>query len=284
MTDYNKIALDTLERISSHFETELKRYEPINSDFSVGIEVEIKFQYYFPEIFEKYFKNKSWKNYSKDEQKIISSEITVIENITNLREKLYKTQELGIVKGLDCYWEFALDPVTDLSILLTQLELLKDLDLIPKGNHSLHITIGNKAKNESIHWVLLLCEMLLSSPERIVTGFNKEKRVTYFKKGESGLLEKRWRLVDCPSAIEFRSLELVVDNDKDISLTISKLQYISKLLNNVDFLNNEIDKCKVVLGEYDLPNTNWKNYKNNPDIWDRYYDNFTNIKSELIKQ
>lgn len=280
MTDYNKIALDTLNRVSTHFNTNLVRYDSINSNFSVGIEVEIKFKYFFPELYEKYFKNNSWKHYSVEEQQIINEEINEEENRIGIKRKLNTTVELGIVKGMDCYWEFALDPVNDLSLIRTQLQLLKDLKLLPNGNHSLHITIGNKVKNENIHWSLLLCELLLSSPERIATGFDIDKRATYFRKGESGLLEKRWRLVDCPSAIEFRSLELVVDDD--ISITIDKLKYIHKILNDNNFLNDETNRCKLIFGQYNLPNINWKNYKDSPDIWNKYYENFDNIKKKLL--
>lgn len=280
MCNFNDKALSTLNNVSNYFKKDLKRYKPIISNYSIGIETEIKFKYYYPELYNKFFKDGNWKNFSTEEKKDINKIITYTENELGIKEKLEKVLELGINKGKDCYWEFALDPVTDLSLILTQLNILIDLGLLPDGEHSLHITIGNLEKNVNTYWILLICEILFSSQKRLMSGNNKDRRKAYFRKGESGLLVKRWRLIDCETAIEFRSVGLFIENGK-ISITHKKLSYLNKLLNDSEFQTNEINKCKEVLKDIDLPNENWKNYKDNPEIWDKYYDSYETIKEKL---
>jgi hypothetical protein len=280
MSGFNKKALNVLEKVSEHFNTDLTRYTPIESNYSVGIETEIKFKYYYPELYERYFKGGRWKEYIPEQKNAINEIVTYTETEKGILSKLEKTKELGIKKGNDCYWEFALDPVTDLSLILTQLQLLIDLNLLPNGQHSLHITIGNMNKTVDSYWLLFICEMLFSSQKRLSSGINKEKRATYFRKGESGLLVKRWRLVECKTAIEFRSVGLFIENSK-ISITHEKLSYLNRLLNDSEFQTNEINKCKNILNDIGLPNENWKNYKDNPEIWDKYYDSYETIKEKL---
>ncbi len=281
MYSFNENASQTLKKVATHFGAPVECYNPIRCDYSIGIEIEVKFKHYYPELFEKYFKNNSWNSYSQSEKDIINQEISEKEEETQIKNKLEKVLELGVEKGEDCYWEFALDPVTDLSLIVSQINLLKYIGLLPEGIHSVHLTIGNAKKDEDIHWVLFLVEMILSSKERLITGANKQKRSTYFRKGESGLLEKRWRLKECKSAIEFRTLELVIDEDMDSSFTIEKMNRLNNLLNDQEYLDIEIIKCKDVLRRLNIPVSNWKNYKDNPEIWDMYYENYDKIKYEL---
>lgn len=281
MYKFNEIALQNISNVSKHFETNIKRFEPINCNYSIGIEIEIKFKNYYPELFEKYFKNKKWDDYTFNEKNRINDIITKKENDTKIKKNLEKVLELGIQKGNDCYWEFALDPVYDLSIILSQIELLKELKLMPSGDHSLHMTIGNIEKNEDIQWVLMLCEMLFSSKSRMLSGADKENKKTYFKKGLAGLLKKHWNLKECKTAIEFRSLEIRIDNNLDHSLTHKKLSYLSELLNNIDFRLDEIKRSKKIFNSLDLPLKNWGNYKDNPEVWNKYYKNFNKIRSKL---
>ena len=278
--NFNEEALITLDRVAKHFGQELKRFEPIECNTSIGIEIEITFKHFFPEISEKYFKDRTWNSYSVEERELIDEEITIIENRIGVKHRLEKTLELGIKKGYDCYWEFALDPVTDLSIILTQLQLLQDLDLLPDGEHSLHMTIANLGNNQETYWIFFLAEMLFSSKKRLETGFDKESRKTYFRKGTAGLLLKRWRLVDCKEAIEFRSLELVIKKG-DLSITHKKLEYICKILNESEFRDSELERCKTLFNVLNMPNKNWGNYKDNPEIWDSFSNNYDNIQTIL---
>lgn len=279
MSNFNKEAIANLDRVAKHFGKELTIYEPILCDYSIGIEVEIKFRDFFPELFEKYFKDRTWDTYSPCEQATISDEITVEEERLEIKERLEKITELGIKKGRDCYWEFALDPVTDLSIILTQLDLLSQLEVLPEGAHSLHVTIGNLKSNEETYWIFAFCELMFSSAERISSGFDLRKRMTFFKKGRAGLVVKRWRLVGCDSAVEFRSLELVVDGE--LSVTHDKLVFLNKLLTSKPFRDEAISRAKGTFKDLDLPNENWGSYSDNPEVWDRYANNYEVIKQML---
>ena len=281
--NYNEESLKVLNRVSDYYGKELMRYEPIECAKSIGIEIEIKFQHYFPEIYQKYFQDRTWDSYSYGEKEIIDEEITLIENRIGVKHTLEKILELGIKKGNDCYWEFALDPITDLSLLLTQLQLLLDLDVLPKGEHSLHLTVGDLKSSENTYWIMFLSELLFSSKSRISSGFDTERKRTYFRKGKAGLLEKRWRLVGCEYATEFRTLELIVDNKFGLSITHKKLTYLSNLINNTDFLKEEISKVLIIFDSLGLPNSNWGNYKDNTEVWNNYLDNFEKIKSSLFE-
>lgn len=270
-------ASDTLAKVSEYYGSPLKNFSPLPSSFSVGIEIEVQFKHYFPDLYKQYFKGKRWNDYSDSQKEEISSIISIEEK--ELKEKLHTLEKQGIKKGKDAYWEFALDPVFDLSLILKQVHLLHDIGVLPEGDHALHMTIGNMRKNPKAYWLLMIAELLFSSQKRMITGKCANNNKTYFRKGSSGLLEKRWRLIDCPVALEFRSLELTFATNP--SITYEKLEIIANVLNDEAYGDSIISQCKKAIGIFQLPNKNWNNYMTNNDTWDKYYKHFEDIRTKV---
>jgi hypothetical protein len=88
-------------------------YPEIQCSYSVGIEIEIKFKYLFPEIHAKYFTPvNAYHNLTDAEKAVVDAEISVAE--AEILAKFRKTRDCGIPQGDDHYWEFAFTPVYDL--------------------------------------------------------------------------------------------------------------------------------------------------------------------------
>lgn len=275
MSKFNEKATATLHKVSEYFDKPIRGFQPIPSPQSVGIELEVKFKYFFPELFEKYFKDIAWQDRPSYQKKEIEKVVT--EEEKDILAKLEKTKELGINTGNDCYWEFALDPVDDLSIILKQVHLLHDIGALPKGTHSMHITVGNVENDKNTYWLLLLSELLFSSESRMKAGISEKGRKAYFRKGTAGLLEKRFRLVDCKVASELRSLELVIGHE--MSMNWVTLNLFSRLLNFGPEFEYKIKKAKEIFNIVGLPDQNWGNYHDNPEVWNKYFENFDKIRS-----
>ena len=278
--DIDKKAKETISFLEKEFKIIIEEKPSLISKYSIGTEIEIKFKYFFPELFNKYFDNKKYENYSDNEKEIITNEITIQE--VNILPLLEKTISLGIPKGNDPYWEFAFNPVNDLTLLYYQIEILKKANLIPSGEHSFHITVGGLNRNKRSYHMLLILELLFLKQDRILSGYNYDTymNTTWAKKGRAGItIKKENDLIDCVEAIEFRTL--MIYDDIDIYSMFKTLHY---LLHNDcdDLINNVIDE----MSRYNLPDKNWENIHRNMVIWNQYSDSFnslSNYTKELFK-
>lgn len=278
---FDEKAYIILDKLIKEFNILPNDYVETISPFTIGIEIEVKFKYYFPNIFENYFKNGKYINFSTDEKKYIDSLID--EEEINIKPLLQKTLECGIEKGKDSYWEFAFPPVNDISILLKQLDVLQRKNLIPNGKHSLHITIGDIKKSKEIYWILSVLQILFCDVDRIKNSFklNDEKLIakTWARKGVAGIYQKdSWRLKNSDYGVELRTLEFFSINDLEscFHFLIDMLCKMKKGENIylVDFLKNEMQKIN-------LPDENWKNPHENPDVWNLYINKFDMLKNKV---
>lgn len=276
----DKKAKETISFLEKEFKIIIEEKPSLISKYTIGAEIEIKFKYFFPELFNKYFFNKKYENYSDDEKDIITNEITIQE--VNILPLLEKTISLGIPKGNDPYWEFAFNPVNDLTLLYYQIEILKNANLIPCGEHSFHITVGGLKRDKRSYHMLLILELLFLKQDRILSGYNYDTymNTTWAKKGRAGItIKKENDLIDCVEAIEFRTL--MIYDDIDIYSMFKTLYY---LLHNDcdDLINNVIDEMQ----KYNLPDKNWENIHRNMVIWNQYSDSFNSLSKytkELFK-
>ena len=251
------------------------------SPYPVGLEIEVKFKYYFPEIHEKYFLDKGYLDYNGDERDIITKEVTLAE--IELLKQLNKTVEAGIPKGNDKYWEFAFNPAYDLSLLYSQLEILRLANLLPEGEHSLHITIGDLKASKKVYHVLMVLELLFTNKERIQAGYNKDKTFvgTWAKKGDAGIYKKTHHdLTDSDGGVELRTLTIIVDhNGIDFGFFI----ILNELLNDIyqNKPNVLLMKAESLLKEFELPDKNWLKPYQNPEIWDKFIEHFDEMSRQM---
>lgn len=268
---YDNQAKETISLLEKEFNVIIEEKPSLISKYTIGTEIEVKFKYFFPELYYKYFDNKKYENYSDDEKEIITNEISIQE--VNILPLLEKTIELGIPKGNDPYWEFAFNPVNDLTLLYYQIEILKKVNLIPNGEHSFHITVGGLKRNKKSYHILLILELLFLKQDRILSGYNYETYMnsTWAKKGRAGItIKKENDLIDCSEAIEFRTL-MIYDNT-DIYSIFKILHHL--LHNDCDnLINNVVNEMK----KYNLPDENWENIHRNMVIWNQYSDSFNSL-------
>ena len=115
----------------------------------LGIEVEVSWKSYFPDLWVEGFPSQV------SPEKLQEITATCSERERLLLPLLNKTVECGVQRGTDKYWEFAFPPTTDVVVTCDQVKILQHAQLIPKGNHSLHVTIGGVIPNQDVGLVLL---------------------------------------------------------------------------------------------------------------------------------
>lgn len=150
----------------------------------IGIEIEVKWRDYFPELFDKYLKNTNFKDLSDVEKENLTQECYILED--KLLPVLNKVTECGIEKGADKYWEFAFPPTSNINHTVEQIRILNKINAIPEGKHSLHLTIGGINNNRDTYYLLLLLEVLFCDKERLQSAFHKDNKQlssTWARKG-----------------------------------------------------------------------------------------------------
>lgn len=270
MSKFDNAAKLTILKLCQKFHKSYEERPSILSPFSIGIEIEIKFKTLFPELHKKYFtNNQAFYNLSIEERGLINLEVDEAEKAIL---PLFKdTIDCGIPKGLDKYWEFAFNPVHNLTLFLYQIDILKQAGLIPDGKHSLHITIANKPSVD-LYWTLLLLELIFCDKERIKSGFSVKanESATWAKKGNGGILVKNnYDLINSDLGVELRTLQF--DGDLD------KLAAMFKVLTNLLEKNANIAPLKNEFLNLGLPDRKWENPHRNPDVWNTYIENFEQL-------
>lgn len=243
MSDFDKEACYTVFNLSREFGIIPTYRSNHMCEYSIGIEIEIKFRNAFPKIFEQY---------------VIPKNYHPIDNLIKNKEDLYlKTIECGIPRGQDKYWEFSFNPVHNASLLVDQVEILTKAGLIPDGDHSLHITIGGIDKNENSYWILRILELLfLPYKERML-------ELNFNKKGLGGILERLY------CGYEMRTLMMNKNTD------MSRLFYVLDILLKGD---SRIEIVKQEILKTGLPDEIWM-----PRTMEKYIDHFDELKIFVSK-
>lgn len=259
-------------------------FPPTEEGMSLGLEIECSWRSYFPDLWVDGFPN-----VSAEEMQRITEECLKREAV--LLPKLLRTVACGVPRGADRYWEFAFDPVTDVSIVCNQIAVLQANGLIPPGDHSLHITIGGIRVNRETYYLAFLIEMLLCSPERIGSAFhaaNKKMSAGWARKGYAGVFEKEGRELMHGEyvAAEFRICELPGDLNKLYS-ALKLIQKYAKALHlmqhgsvSYEFLEM-VGYARDILKKHHLSDENWKKPNLEPDMWTKFMAAYPLIREEF---
>jgi hypothetical protein len=282
-------SLNTFNKLNKEFDTDIQLKNTLLATNPLGLEVEVKWRYYFPTLWDKYLASCSYKDLSKEEQQNLTQECNALEQ--HLLPKLEKTVSCGIPKGLDKYYEFAFTPCCNIELITGQIDLLKEQQLIPEGLHSLHITVGNMKIDKNAYYLLLLLELITLEPQRIMEGFHKEHKnlsSAWARKGLGGLFQKESDDLQygSTSAVEFRTLQI---NEKtDIYELLSLTSYVSDIIINEQkngikhaLWSSFIEDSQEVLLKYDLADKNWKKPNLSPEYWQLYINHFDSLKAEI---
>lgn len=277
--DFDKQASQTVNNLISEFDHTLEERPSIVSKYSVGVEIEVKFRYFFPELFRDFFENKSYSLYPPETKEKI--DMLISEQEKELLPKLERTVALGIPRGLDKYWEFAFNPVYNLTLLYYQIEILKKVNLIPAGRHSFHISVGGIQQSSDLFYFLMILELLFIDKERIKSGFSKKDghySDTWAKKGMGGIFKKgKYDLLGSDRGVEFRTL--YIDEHTDI---YRMFQILSSFLNGT-YKKEALANIKQEMLKVGLPDKNWEKPHLKPEIWEKYiahFDYLSNFANE----
>lgn len=251
----------------------------------IGIEVEIKWKYFFPSLYDKYLKNTPYNLLPKETQNALTLECNELEK--DLIPLLKLTEQCGIEKGQDRYYEFAFPPTKNIFLIYDQVSILQQYKLIPKGIYSIHFTLGELTNTKDTYYLLLILEALMCNKERIKEGFHKENKkisATWAKKGMGGIFLKESHELkhNYKNAIELRTLVLDTKNNNDLNINHLKLiSFISDIIyckqNNIDnhkenikIWDELISKIDTVLINHNLSTNNWKKPNLNAEEWNIY--------------
>lgn len=255
-------------------------YTPFKSDIPIGIEIEVSWRSYFPDLWVDGFPN-----INSDLLQSISAECSIREK--TLHPKLMQTVECGVKSGADKYWEFAFDPVFDTSITCNQVHILQQHNLIPPGPHSLHITVGGLPVSRSFCYLSMLLELYYSSEPRIMAGFHPTKDNLshgWARKGFAGVFEKTGdNDIQHGYGIgaELRTLVLPA-SVVDLHKMLTTVQYVAECIqtNNSEWLviQEQLVKCLRAFG---LPDINWRKPHTNPAEWSMFAKNLYRMKEYM---
>lgn len=283
-------------------EEKLEKYFPYKKDERedrvnknpIGIEIEIKWRYFFPELYEKYISKKSYSELNEQEKVKLTKECDELEK--DLIEKFKKTEESGIKRGNDKYYEYIFPPRYNVKGTSELVNILVQNNLIPDGEHSIHVNIGNLRANKDAYYLLLMMELKYSSVDRLKSGFinnHKNMSATYGRKGYGGIFEKDKRYIELGSEYlsELRTLSYNPKRD-DMYEMIKEISYYAdiiidkqnnkenKLIKEWDSIKENLEKLLVKNG---LVDKNWKKPNLEPEYWEKYIEKYETIKSEFNK-
>ncbi len=128
------------------------------------------------------------------------------------------TVENGIPKGKDPYWEFANEPTYSWRTLTSEVDLLMDTGLIPKGKqHAMHVTLGGVfMQGHGPQIILPGLELLSVSSERITDATKSDGHSWARRNSHSGGVRGRSGNsleLGQPGATEFRTLATAKPED-----------------------------------------------------------------------
>jgi hypothetical protein len=268
----------TVENLSSAFSIPVPNIDDLFCPYSIGIEIEVKFRYYFPDIFDQYFTDGKFDTLTQEEKLRISTLIAQQETI--ILPQLEKVVYCGIPKGVDKYWEFSFNPVYNIKYLIQPILILKELNLIPSGRHSLHITLGGIKPTRTIYWILAYLQLLYIDKHRIQEALEKAdigNGYSWGKKGLAGILHKfQSDLEECREGFEFRTL--YIDDQSDIIglfTTLNTLLTMHHSCQHIEALDQLANKFK----DFGLTDDNWGRPHQNQKKWEQYVEYFDDLST-----
>jgi len=254
---------------------------------TIGIEIEVPWSSYFPELWEKYgMRTRKVSQMEPAELERLHADCAELEK--TLLPLLQTTRECGIPRGNDRYWEFAFRPVNDTAILVEQVRLLSRIGAIPRERkHSLHVTVGSMPRNPSLYHLAMALEVEFVDPERIREGIALTKKpihTGWARKGFAGIFEKNASELEAGAEVasEIRMLQLP-HSDADLARMIHFLQWG---VNAIHDNRRGVDSAQAqawrsfeahaiaVLKKHDLPTNNWSKDPQSGgqqhEVWERF--------------
>lgn len=284
------------ERIYSAESSALEHYVSHDVVPTIGCEVEIKWSALFPEIAKDFFGEPDrhgrypfrFESLPEDRKELLNEFCASQDEIWIPKYKF--TEEIGIPKGNDAYWEFANSPAYSHQTLSTELDILIEAGLIPADKeHSLHVTLGDLAtKGGGVHLMLANLEMMYANPARIemaVLGNRYRGSNTWARRGNDGVRSRHPAelKLGSSSASEIRTLSMGEHADHKEILRSSQLHgaILKAYRSRLETQDSVIDELSILwqrlrglareaILSTDLPLRSWGKPHLNKDKWLRW--------------
>jgi hypothetical protein len=292
LLDMEREAKLTVTRLADAFGVRARPYIGRQISVPMGIEVEVRFHAFFPEIHRKYLSGRSFDSLDPAQKAAMSMDTSRAEEV--LLPLLQRTVECGVPRGADRYWEFALNPCADTGLITQQLALLRDIGAIPSGyRHSLQITLGGLEAGADTGVLLFATELLHGMPSRIGQAFKQFLDGTprnWAAKGRGGIFQKGGRdlIHGYGVATELRTLELPDDLDATLALlddVAAGAEILHRAGDGEPQARKSWDAFKLVAYEsilsHGLPIANWRKPHQEPEIWERYIEVFDALCADI---
>jgi hypothetical protein len=250
---------------------------PAASGVLVGFEVEVPWRAYFPALRKKYFagEHRTYESLPKDEQEALSADCSAEE--ATFLPRLRATQECGIRRGKDPYWEFVLPPVSDLATDEQILLGLRAAMLVPRGVYSLHATVSGIPSRQDALLMLLLLELLFGRKERILQGCRGLG--AWARKGDGGVVTKTDGLLyGSELAYELRTLELPADRAAQTVL-LRAIAHATQCFAQEAKSHAARQKVKGMLVAHGLPFKAWGSPRSSPEVWQTYVERYDDLRA-----
>lgn len=281
----------------SYYETQARNlYERTPLVPTIGCEIEINHSALFTRIMQKYLGEQdeygrfrsSVSNLATEARAAFEAEYD--EAAASVIPKYELTEQVGIPRGNDAFWEFAHSPTFAHETLAAEVGILFDAKLIPDGyGHSLHVTLGNI----DIHGggpaiVVGALELLSGASDRIRLGMLSNRNrgnVGWARKGKDGLLARQADavLLEQDHAVEFRTLS--APSKEQVAETLRSAQMLGAVL--ISYRSRqEVSEARqlsklwpefrsalyLLWEEKDLPAKSWGTPRLHRDLWGVWAD------------
>lgn len=207
----------------------------------IGIEIECPFSFYYPDLYERYFKSgKKFHEYSSYQLKGLNQELQkrqplILQKLTNF------SRQNNITRGQDRYWQFVFPPQYDCSKHYQIIRKLTNENLLPLEKPlSVHFTISGIDRDKA-YAVLFFLELKYLTKERLLQGFGNQYFMPAWGKKlcKTGILKKDSRkLIDADYAYQLRILKLKMSDMPDV------FSDLNKHINNGIIIEQAKNKCK----------------------------------------
>ncbi len=207
----------------------------------VGIQIQCPFSFYYPDLFQKYFKSgKKFHEYSSYQLKGLHEELQ--KRQPELLDKLNKvSKQNNLTRGQDRYWQFVFPPEDDCYRHYQTIKVLLNENLLPLETPlSVHFTISGIDRDRA-YAILFFLELKYLTKERVLEGFSNQHFMPAWGKKlcKTGLLEKdSSKLINAKKAYQLRILKLKMS---DMSNVFNDL---NKHISNCIIIEEAKSKCK----------------------------------------
>lgn len=191
----------------------------------IGLETEVPFRYFYPDLYEKYIKGKWFSALANHEKAAFTAEIE--EREPELHAKIIQiSKELWLGKWKDPYWEYVFWATDNMQEHIMHTQRLIAESIMPEDMPlSLHMTVG-EISTERAFALLIFLEKKFATRKRIMEALQQQDYLaSWWRKWSGGIVHKSgYQLTGGDAwAKELRTLKIEMNQLESCLLTAKEL-------------------------------------------------------------